>query len=92
LELFFKALEIRERVLGEEHTDTAATYCNIGLVYDRKGDHDEALKWHFKDLKISEKVLGEEHPYTKGTLESLEITYEKINNPEPFDEWLKRHV
>ena len=62
LEYYFKALEIREKVLGKEHPDTATSYNNIGLVYGTKGDYDKALEYYFKAKDIYEKVLGKEHP------------------------------
>ena len=62
LEYYFKALEIREKVLDKEHPDIATSYNNIGSVYDDKGDYDKALEYYFKALEIREKVLGKEHP------------------------------
>ena len=58
LEYHFKALAIREKVLGKEHPDTAMSYNNIAGVYDSQGDYPKALEYHFKALDIKEKVLG----------------------------------
>jgi tetratricopeptide (TPR) repeat protein len=59
-----RALAIRERVLGSEHTDTAAAYDDIGVVYEKTGEYDKALEYHQKALGIAERILGPEHPTT----------------------------
>ena len=40
LEWYYKALAIREKVLGAEHPSTAATYANIQEVLLRLGKSD----------------------------------------------------
>jgi tetratricopeptide (TPR) repeat protein len=59
-----KALAIREKLLGEEHGDTASTYNNIANVCFLQGDYLKAMAWYQKALAIREKLLGEEHPLT----------------------------
>ena len=75
LEYYFKALEIREKVLGKEHPSTANSYNNIGTVYSDMGDYDKALEYYFKDLAISEKVLGKEHPDTATSYNNIGTVY-----------------
>ena len=36
----------------------AATYNNLGSVYDRKGDYDAASEYHEKALAIKLRTLG----------------------------------
>merc|ERR1740124_785277 len=64
LELYAKSLAVKEKVLGTDDTDTAATYSNIAEVTRAKGDVDGALEMHQKALAVNEKVLGEEHADT----------------------------
>eukprot|EP00555_Chaetoceros_dichaeta_P015442 CAMPEP_0198275746 /NCGR_PEP_ID=MMETSP1447-20131203/64940_1 /TAXON_ID=420782 /ORGANISM="Chaetoceros dichaeta, Strain CCMP1751" /LENGTH=509 /DNA_ID=CAMNT_0043970641 /DNA_START=48 /DNA_END=1577 /DNA_ORIENTATION=- len=71
IELYEKALAVREEVLGKEHTSTAATYNNIAMVMKKQGDLDEALKMHHKCLAVKEKVLGEEHTSTANTYNNI---------------------
>ncbi|MEX1376209.1 MAG: tetratricopeptide repeat protein [Eubacteriales bacterium] len=70
------ALEIKEKVLGKEHPNTATTYNNIAGVYQAKGDYDTALRYFDKALEISEIVLGKEHPDTATTYNNLAGVYQ----------------
>ena len=60
-------LEIRQRLLGEDHEDTAAAYLRLGVVYDDAGEYARALGYYGKALRIYKKVLGEVHPSTEKT-------------------------
>ena len=84
-----QALEIQEKVLGEEHSDTTCSYNNIGLVYNDLGKYDEALTYHTKALKIREKVLGEEHTDTASSYNNIGNVYCNLGN---YDEALKYHT
>jgi len=64
LEMFNKALAIREKVLGKEHPGTAESYNNIGIVMRAMGDNVGAVEMFNKALTIKEKVYGKEHPST----------------------------
>jgi tetratricopeptide (TPR) repeat protein len=54
-----KALEIRLRILGNDHRDVATSYGNIGNIYFRKKEYDEAIVNHTKALQIRQKLFGE---------------------------------
>jgi tetratricopeptide (TPR) repeat protein len=56
LKWYQKALAVREKVLGAEHSDTASIYNNIAIVYRNQSEYDKALKWHQKALAIKKKV------------------------------------
>jgi len=64
LEMCNKGRAIREKVLGKEHPDTAASYSSIGLVMLAMGDYAGALEMCSKGLAIHLKVLGKDHPLT----------------------------
>jgi len=75
LKLYYKALDIREKILGKEHAHTADVYNGIGVVYEKKGDYDKALEYLEKALVIRENVLGEEHPGTATTYNHIAVVY-----------------
>ena len=72
-----KALEIREKVLGKEHPDTATIYNNLAFVYRHQGNYAKALEMYQKALAICEKVLGKEHPNTATTYNNIAVVYSK---------------
>jgi tetratricopeptide (TPR) repeat protein len=40
------------------HLDYATSLHNIGTIYQRKGDYDNALEYYYKSAKIIEILLG----------------------------------
>ncbi|MFC2032217.1 tetratricopeptide repeat protein, partial [Chloroflexota bacterium] len=62
--LYKRALEIREKVLGPEHPDTATSLNNLAGLYNDQGLYKEAEPLYKRALEIREKVLGPEHPFT----------------------------
>ncbi len=85
-----KALEIREKVLGKEHPDTAATYNNIAVVYSTEGVYRKALKWYEKALKVREKVLPKEHPDTAATYNNIAVVYSNQGECGKALEWYQK--
>ena len=59
---FLKSLEIYEKVLGENHPDTATSYNNLAGLYKSQVRYEDAEPFYLKALEIREKVLGENHP------------------------------
>ena len=82
MEYYFKALVIREKALGVEHPDTAASYNRIGVIYAKQGDYEKALEYFQKSLAIYEKVLGSEHPSTRSCQENIEEYKAKLAEEE----------
>ena len=87
-----KSLDIRERIQGKDHPQTAETYNNIALVYDGQGQYAKALEWFQKDLAISEKVLGSNHPDTAKTYNSIGMVYFHQGDRANALEWFKKAV
>ena len=58
---FERALEIRERVFGREHPDTALSMNDMGAVLRTQGEYERAREYHEQALAIRERVLGREH-------------------------------
>ncbi len=66
-----RALEIREKVLGSEHPETARSLNNLGSLLQELGELSGARSYYDRALAIREKVLGSEHPGTALSLNNL---------------------
>ena len=91
MELFQRIKDIREKVLGKEHQDTANTYNNIGEMYRSQGEYDQALEWHKKSYRIFLHKLGDAHPHTIESKNDLAAAYSKTGLSEPFEQWLREN-
>ncbi|MEO0515360.1 MAG: tetratricopeptide repeat protein [Planctomycetota bacterium] len=63
-ELHEKTLELRRRLLGEEHPDVATSMNHLASVIQDQGDLREARELYEKTLELYRRLLGEEHPRT----------------------------
>jgi tetratricopeptide (TPR) repeat protein len=75
------ALPLREQIraidsklLGEDHPDTARSYSNLALEFNRLGRVKEAAEGVQKALAIRRKALGEKHPLTAASYNSVAVT------------------
>ena len=75
-----KALDIRRRVLSEEHPDIASSYNNVGISYEKMGDLERGLQYQEKALHIRRRVLGEEHPNTAASYGNVGYSYTNFWN------------
>jgi tetratricopeptide (TPR) repeat protein len=66
-----RALAIREKVLGPEHSATATSLNSLALLLHDQGDPAAARPLYERALAIREKVLGPEHPDTATSLSNL---------------------
>jgi tetratricopeptide (TPR) repeat protein len=66
-----RALAIREKVLGEEHPDTALSLNNLGHLLHLLDELTGARSYLERALAISEKTVGEEHDLTALCLNNL---------------------
>lgn len=71
-----KALHITLKLYGEEHTDIANGYNNLGLAYNRKGEYDKAISYGELALIISKKLYGEDHPDVATSYNNLGLVYD----------------
>ena len=90
LEWHQKASDIRKKVLGKEHPNTAATYNNIAVVYKSQGAYPKALEWYGKALNIREKVLGTEHPDTATTYNNIAMAHHSQGDYPKALEWYQK--
>jgi tetratricopeptide (TPR) repeat protein len=73
IELYERALRIKEATLGEMHASTAVTITSMGGSYSWKGQHDRAIEVYERALRISLQVLGPHHLQTLQTQKNLAI-------------------
>jgi tetratricopeptide (TPR) repeat protein len=71
--LYLEALEISQKVLGQEHPYIATILNNLAFVYHSQGEDAKAEPLSRDALEISQKVLGPEHPDTASDLEGLAL-------------------
>ncbi len=55
--------------------DVAASYNNIGAVYDTQGKNEEALEYYQKSLDIKIRVVGGDHPDVAASYTNIGIVY-----------------
>src|SRR5215813_12332773 len=72
-----RASALREKTLGAEHPDMAASLNNLAGLYSDKGDYAQAEPLYRRALAIREKTLGAEDPLTATALNNLAVLYYK---------------
>jgi tetratricopeptide (TPR) repeat protein len=82
-----RLIQLSEETNGQNEI-TAASYNNIGNVYDYLGDYDKALEYHNKALEIRKEVLVENHPDTAGSYNNIGDVYANLGK---YDKALKYH-
>lgn len=70
-----RALEIREKILGQNHADTAESLTQLGITYLRLKQSDKALPLLRRALEINDKVFGSENPVTAMSSNILAVLY-----------------
>jgi hypothetical protein len=57
-------MEVRKRILGEEHLDTLISMNNLSKTMSDQGRHGEATEIHRHVLGVGKRIQGHEHPST----------------------------
>ena len=79
---FVNALNLYERVLGEEHPSTLTRVNNLGELCYRMGEYKKAKPLLEKALEIRRRVLGLEHPDTLVSINNLATLYSRLGEYE----------
>jgi tetratricopeptide (TPR) repeat protein len=90
LELQQKALEIRRKLFGDKHPDTAMSFNNVGISYGKLGDHKRALEFQQKALEIRRELFGDRHPDTALSFNNLGGIYEEMGDHKRALEFLQK--
>ncbi|HKQ05103.1 MAG TPA: FxSxx-COOH system tetratricopeptide repeat protein [Blastocatellia bacterium] len=81
LELYQKALEIRQELFGNKHPDTATSFNNVGITYDNLGDYKRALEFEQKALEIRQELSSDKHPDTATSFDNVGSIYGYLGDP-----------
>lgn len=84
-ELAARQLEIRRRLLGDDHPEVAESLTKLGVMAFTQGDDLLARQYHTEALARRRKTLGEKHP---GVAESLNCLAMVIKDMSSYDEAL----
>src|SRR5205085_1545395 len=85
-----QALEIRRRVLGEEHPDTANSYHNAAAGLRDQGEYAQAEPLFEQALDVRRRLLGETHPDTANSYAQLANNrYAQGKYADAIDLWSK---
>ncbi len=68
-------MEIRKRVLGEEHPSTLIIMANLASTYRNQGRWKEAEELEVGVMETTKRVLGKEHPDTLTIMANLAFTW-----------------
>jgi tetratricopeptide (TPR) repeat protein len=76
--LYVSSLDLREKLLGSNHPNTAAGLNNLASLYQLIGRHIEAEPLFIRSLAINEQQLGTSHPNTTANLNNLAELYREV--------------
>lgn len=85
--LYLRALDIYQKVRGDEHMDVAATLNNLGVLHKMYGQYAAAEPYLTRALAIKEKLLGSDHREVGLSLRHLASLYmaqERYEQAEPL--------
>ncbi|MCP4420068.1 MAG: tetratricopeptide repeat protein [Chloroflexi bacterium] len=75
-----RALNIREKILGSDHPDTAQSLNNMGLLLQAMGYLATARPYFQRAIDITEKVFGFDHPDTAQSLNNMGTLLQAMGN------------
>jgi len=73
--LYEQALELSQRLLGENHPDVATSLNNLAYLYSSQGRYEEAEPLYEQALELRQRNLGENHPDVARSLNNLAGLY-----------------
>lgn len=85
-----RALQLRVKMLGEMHSDTATSYHNLGRMYKEQNEYEKAEQYYNKSLEIRCTLFGEEHGDTAISYSSLGVLYKELKRYDVAEEYGKK--
>ncbi|KAH6880031.1 caspase domain-containing protein [Thelonectria olida] len=68
-------LQLRQKAMGAEHTDTLSSMNSLANVLQRQGRYWQAEEMHQQTLELRQKVLGQQHPDTLASMNNLALLF-----------------
>ncbi|NET69787.1 MAG: CHAT domain-containing protein [Sphaerospermopsis sp. SIO1G2] len=75
-----RALQMRKRLLGDEHPQVATSMNNLALLYSSQGRYAEAEPLYRQALEMTKRLLGDEHPDVATSMNNLAFLYSRQGN------------
>jgi len=91
-ELYKKNLQVREKVLGEEHPDTATSYNNLAGLYANRNEYECALNYYLNAYQVFLSKLGGNHPNTQTVFNKMKKAFLEWDFTGDFALWLKEQM
>ena len=85
-----RALDIRKKILGLEHLDTATSLNNLGGLLHAMGEYKSAYQYYQRALEIRKKAMGQNHPDTAQSLNNLGFLYIAMGDNEAARPYFQR--
>ena len=90
--MYKKSLRIKECVLGEKHPDTALSYYNLAILYEKQARYELSLTYCLRAYKAYSSILGMEHPHTENAYRAMKFIYHKWDDKGDFRQWLEEQM
>lgn len=80
------------KIYGQDHFRTGTIYMNIGVVYHKMKDHQEALSFFFKSLPIQLGNLGKKHAEVAKLYSNIGNAYTGLHEFENAIDYLQKSL
>ncbi|MGI9506085.1 MAG: tetratricopeptide repeat protein, partial [Geminicoccaceae bacterium] len=75
VELYQKAISLREATLGRDHPDIAESSNNLGELFRVLGKYEDSERLHRRAIDIRQRTFGDDHPDTAQSMNNLGVLY-----------------
>jgi tetratricopeptide (TPR) repeat protein len=86
----YRALILREQVLGREHPEVAASLNSLGEVARLRGQNDDAARLYLQAYSIYEQALGPDYPRLAYPLSNLGLVHRRQGRHQEAAEYFHR--
>jgi len=90
--LYRESLEMKVRLLGEEHEDVAIGKNNLGLVLKKQGKLDEAEQLYRESLELRVKLYGEESTQAIRAQNNLAVLLQEKGDLDAAETLLRENI